>query len=494
MQKPKLLVIDDDRTLRHFVRRCFEDIEIEVIEAESASDGIEAVRQHQPDTVLLDIVLPRMSGLEVFQHLKSYDSKLPVIFITADDDAETAIEAMMLGGYDYVVKPLVVDQLRELVGRAIETRRMMQVPVEIPADDNTGSAERLVGRSPRMLDVYKAIGRAAPQDVTVLIRGESGTGKELVARAIYQHSPRRDGPFLAVNCAALPDTLLESELFGHEKGAFTGADRRRIGKFEQCSGGTLFLDEIGDMSPLVQSKVLRLLQEQKFERVGGNETIETDVRIIAATHRNLEKMTRESEFREDLYYRLNGFTISIPPLRERGEDIAMLVEHFLNRLSHELNRPRVEGVAPSAVAVLQNYRWPGNVRELQSVVRQALLNATGPVIVPEFLPSEVKGEQRSQPTPAPSVGAPQPVAEAPSPGVPPSDLAPFVEKGLAAESRDLYAETLERMERYLITRVLKETGGNQSKAAEILGITRGKVHNRIQAFGISMEQDVSIES
>ena len=332
-----------------------------------------------------------------------------------------------------------------------------------------------------MVEVYKAIARVAPQDISVLIRGESGTGKELVARAIYHHSARRDGPFLAVNCAAMSETLLDSELFGHEKGSFTGADRRRIGKFEQCHGGTIFLDEVGDMSPLVQSKVLRLLQEQQFERVGGNETIATDVRIISATNRDLEAMGNEGKFRSDLYYRLHGFTIELPPLRERGDDILLLLENFLTRLPPELGKTHVEGIAPDAVSLLMNYPWPGNVREMLSVVRQALLNATGPVIVPDFLPDAVRtGFVRATPSPSNNH----------RPG---SDLQPFVEERIRAGSTNLYAESLEAMERYLISRVLQETAGNQSKAAKILGITRGKIRDRVAAFNVMLNRVVSID-
>src|SRR4029077_16242341 len=275
-------------------------------------------------------------------------------------------------------KPLDLARIRDLVRQAMEIRRLMSIPVDMPGIHGlraNGAAadhsDTLVGNSAQMQEVYKAIGRVAPQDVTVLIRGESGTGKELIARAIYQHSQRSRAPFLAVDCAALPDSLLESELFGHEKGSFTGADRQRIGKFEQCSGGTIFLDEVGDMSPLVQGKLLRLLQEQRFERVGGNQTIETDVRIIAATHRDLEAMSNAGTFRADLYYRLNGFTIAIPPLRERGDDIVLLLERFFNQFARQLKKD-VQGIAPDALKLLHDYPWPGNVREMQSAVRLAL--------------------------------------------------------------------------------------------------------------------------
>jgi two-component system nitrogen regulation response regulator GlnG len=327
--------------------------------------------------------------------------------------------------------------------------------------------------------VFKSVGRVARQNVTVLVRGESGTGKELVARALYQHSDRRDGPFMAVNCAALPDTLLESELFGHEKGSFTGADRRRIGKFEQCNGGTLFLDEVGDMSPLVQGKVLRLLQEQRFERVGGNETIQTTVRLIAATNQNLETMVEDGDFRADLLYRLNGVTIFLPPLRERAEDIPLLLQYFLTSASRELSKPEIEGFSEEALKLLSDYEWPGNVRELQSVVRQSVFKAIGPVIVPEFLPPEVHGER--------------PVRTSSDDGHPDIDLKGFIEQRLRGGTTDLYAEAMEVMERFLFTRVLRETAGNQSRAAEILGITRGKVRDRIAAFNISVDTNVSID-
>jgi two-component system nitrogen regulation response regulator GlnG len=339
----------------------------------------------------------------------------------------------------------------------------------------------LVGRSPQILEVYKAIGRVASQDVTVLIRGDSGTGKELIARAIYQHSQRARAPFLAVNCAALPDSLLESELFGHEKGSFTGADRQRIGKFEQCSGGTIFLDEVGDMSPLVQGKLLRLLQEQRFERVGGNQTIQTDVRIIAATHRDLEAMSNEGLFRSDLYYRLNGFTITVPPLRERGDDIVLLLERIFGVYSRQLGKD-VQGIAPDALKLLIEYPWPGNVREMQSAVRRALLQTTGPVLLADSLPDEIRTKFKRpvngfSANPTSSMGT----------------LERLIDDRLQAKTNDLYAETLAAMETCLLTRVLKLTGGNQSQAARILGITRGSLRNKIHALNIHIESVVLLD-
>jgi two-component system nitrogen regulation response regulator GlnG len=388
---------------------------------------------------------------------------------------------MKLGAFDFLLKPLDVEKVRHVVEQALEIRRLTATPVEVPELSAPAKSDQaLIGRSPQMLEVYKAIGRVAPQTVTVLIRGESGTGKELIARAIYQHSLRKGKPFLAVNCAALPDALLESELFGHEKGSFTGADHRRIGKFEQCNGGTIFLDEVGDMAPLVQAKLLRLLQEQRFERVGGNETIQTDVRIITATNRNLETMTEAGTFRPDLYYRLNGFAIKLPPLRERGDDLLLLIEAFLFRFSRELNKP-LQRVSPDALKILLEHNWPGNIRELQSVIRKALLNLTGPVLVPDFLPEEVREPRRDSFDGSSGGGAD--FAE--------RDLGRFLDGRLAANSEDIYAEAIEFMNRYVVTRVLKTAGGNQSRAAKMLGITRGSLRSKTQTLGLKIDQVVS---
>lgn len=483
---PKILIVDDDRTVLHMVQKSLHD-GIEVLTARSAEEALSMVASAHPDVVLLDIMLPGQSGLEIFKQIQALDRRLPVIFITAEANSETTIAAMQLGAYDYVAKPLDLPHLKSLVAKALETRRLMNVPVAFHITDAASSeGDLFVGNSPRMLEVFKSIGRVAGQNVTVLVRGESGTGKELVARALYQHSGRRDQPFMAVNCAALPDTLLESELFGHEKGAFTGADRRRIGKFEQCSGGTLFLDEVGDMAPLVQGKVLRVIQEQRFERVGGNETIQTNVRLIAATNRDLESMVEKGEFRADLLYRLNGVTILLPPLRNRADDVPLLLKHFLNRASRDLNKSEIEGISPEALDLLVRYDWPGNIRELQNIVRQTVLQTTGPVIVPEFLPIELRNGP-----PAPAAHAV--VETAPTHGLPASDLRLFIESQLQAGSTDLYAKTVEMMERFLFTRVLQASDGNQSRAAEILGITRGKVRDRIAAFNIQLDKNVTID-
>lgn len=478
-----VLVIDDDRSVCELIRQGLSKANLATISAMTATDGLEKLQIEKPDVVLLDVMLPGTSGLDVFQQIQNIDRKLPIIFITSGSDSATAIKAMQLGGFDYVTKPLDLPSLADLVEQAIDTRRMMKTEVALSTHETSApDAETFVGRSAPMLEVFKSIGRVAAQSVPVLIRGESGTGKELVARAIYQNSDRANECFMAVNCAALPDALLESELFGHEKGAFTGADKQRIGKFEACNGGTIFLDEIGDMSPLVQSKMLRLLQQQEFERVGGNQTIKTNVRIIAATNLDLDQMVEDGEFREDLFYRLNGLTINLPPLRDRAGDVAHLLEHYLSIWAKQMNRTDIEGISPEALTLLQQYGWPGNVRELQSVVRQSVLNATGPVIVPSFLPDEVTGTR-----------ATSSADSDPQNNGMPSDLAPFIDQQLNAGTDDLYAETLEQMELYLITRVLEFTEGNQSRAAEILGITRGKIRNRVKQFGISLDKKVSVE-
>src|SRR5262245_60870175 len=335
-----VLLIDDDPVLiSEQVRQAFPAPAHRVVVATTGAEGVAQAAAAPPDVVLLDLRLPDQSGLEVYQQIRRIDARIPVIFVTLAKSADAAIEAMKQGAYDYLFKPLDLHQLKRVVGEAAEVARRMRAPAVLAESAADADAEgAIVGSCPAMREVYKAVGRVAAQDVPVLITGESGTGKELVARAIYQHGPRAKAAFLALNCAAIPEQLLESELFGHEKGAFTGADRRRIGKFEQCHGGTLFLDEVGDMPLALQAKMLRLLQEQQFERVGGNETVRTDVRLIAATHRDLKAWSDEGRFRPDLYYRLGVFAIHLPPLRERGEDLPVLAQHYLRRFSRELGR------------------------------------------------------------------------------------------------------------------------------------------------------------
>ena len=342
---------------------------------------------------MLDIRLGDRSGLDVFHDLRRLDPKSLIIFITGHGTTDTAIEAMKLGATIIWSSRLDADQLQQVVDQAFAISRLMHVPTILEEGDRPeDKPDRLIGSGTAMQAVCKQIGRVAPQDVNVLILGESGTGKELVARAIYHHSRRNQGPFLAINCAAIPEPLLESELFGHERGAFTGADRRRIGKFEQCHGGTLFLDEIGDMSPGTQAKILRLLQDGRFERLGGSEPISADVRIIAATNQNLDALIEQGKFRKDLYYRLRGVTIHLPPLRERAEDIAELAHYFLFRFNRQLGTA-VQSISPEALDMLEKYDWPGNVRELQSVIREALIVSAGLTILPDFLPIELQQEK-----------------------------------------------------------------------------------------------------
>jgi two-component system nitrogen regulation response regulator GlnG len=474
-----LLVIDDDRTVLLLVKKAFKESDVEIHTASTAPEGMQLLREHKPDVLLLDIMLPDITGIELAHEIRQIDTRLPLIFITAMNDSDTAIEAMKMGAYDYLLKPLDVRQIRLLVERALETRRLMNSPVRLQESEaDSEESDVLVGRSPKMLEVYKQIGRVAAQDVTVLIRGESGSGKELIARALYQHSHRNRSCFMAVNCAALTDTLLESELFGHEKGAFTGADRRHIGRFEQCNGGTIFLDEVGDMSPATQSKVLRLLQEQKFERVGGHETISVDVRLISATNRDLDQMIEDNEFRLDLFHRLNGFEIQLPPLREREGDLKLLLDHFLKRFNVQLGK-NITSISPEALQLMETYSWPGNIREMQGAVRRSMLMATGPTIVPELLPKEIVDN-------IPQMAGVGRVRDD-SMGV---DLAGFVDERLSADSDNLYQESLHLLERYLLTRVLRETQGNQSKAARRLGITRGSLRNKMRDLGIQVGQVV----
>jgi DNA-binding NtrC family response regulator len=473
-----LLLIDDDPILvAEQVRQAFSPRHRVEVAATGAA-GLECVSAGPPDVILLDLRLPDKSGLEVYQRIREIDARIPVIFVTMAKTADTAIEAMKEGAYDYLFKPLDLHQLRRVVGEALEVARLMREPAVVaetaPDPDVDGA---IVGSCPAMREVYKAIGRVAGQNVPVLITGESGTGKELVARAIYQHGPRAKSPFLALNCAAIPENLLESELFGHEKGAFTGADRRRIGKFEQCHGGTLFLDEIGDMPLPLQAKILRLIHEQSFERVGGNETVQTDVRLIAATHRDLKAWSTEERFRPDLYHRLSVFTINLPPLRERDDDLEMLVQHYLRRFNRELGR-EIREVTPESLQRLRTYSWPGNIRELQSVLKQALLQASGAVLLPTFLP-ELSG------------GASQTLTDAAA--VPDLGLEAFVRQRLGPDAGDLYAETHRELDKFLLAEVLAFTDGNQHQAARLLGIARQTLRFKLRDLGLhvthSLESD-----
>lgn len=474
----KLLIIDDEPAVLFSLEQILVAEGYQVRTAETGRAGLELARQQPPDVVLTDIRLPDLSGLDVHDQIRDLDSRIPVILMTAYVTTETAIEAMKRGGFEYLLKPLDLNQLKDVVRRAFELSRLSRIPAVLDAvetgDEDT--SDRVVGRSQSMLEIYKAIGRMAPQDVTVLLLGESGTGKELVARALYQHSRRNRSPFIPINCAAIPESLLESELFGHERGAFTGADRKRIGKFEQARGGTIFLDEIGDMTPATQAKVLRLLQEQQFERVGGNETITTDVRVIAATNKNLEEMVAQGKFRQDLFYRLNGFTLHLPPLRARKDDLQLLIDHFSRRACKDMNH-RPVSIAADAHQLLLDYPWPGNVRELQSTVKFAIVHSNNDVITVESLPESLRPRKTGSGDDAATGQA--------------SDLLVQIRRKLQNREPELYQSVHAEVDRILLTEVLKECRGNQVEASEVLGISRNTLRSRLRMLGLSLEKTLS---
>jgi len=463
-----LLVIDDEASICKAFERAFTSDKISVLTARDGAEGEQKFIESKPDVVIIDLSLPDTSGLELFKRLRVFDARVPFIFITGHGTVESAIEATKLGAYDYLFKPLELDEIRTLLSKAFKLSRMIRVqPVlaETEVEDHFASAA-IVGRCNAMKEVYKAIGRVASQNLTVLLLGESGTGKEVVAQAIYHHSARSGTAFQAINCAAIPDALLESEIFGHEKGAFTDAHRQRIGKLEQADGGTLFLDEVGDMSPMTQAKLLRVLQDQSFERVGGNTPIKVDVRIIAATNHDLKQLVSEGLFRTDLYFRLSVVTIRLPPLREREDDLRVLAEYFLRKYGSEFGKD-IRSIAPETLELLTQYQWPGNVRELESVMKQSLLTARGNILLPDFLPTLGDGggvqSQSNQP---------EFLSER------------FVAERLESGTDNLYAEAMAIAERQLIRQVLAHTGGNQLKAATLLGISRVTLRSKLKLLRI----------
>jgi len=470
---PALLIVDDDPEVLYSMERSLRNASLSILAASTARAGIALVRERRPDAVVLDVRLPDMSGLDAVASIREIDPLLPIVVITAFATTDTAIEAIKRGAFEYLLKPVELEQLRDVVAQALEISRLRHVPAvfeETPCQEK--KVDRIVGRSAAMQAVYKAIGRVAPLDVTVLLLGESGTGKELVARALYHHSTRNRGPFLALNCAAIPESLLESELFGHERGAFTGADRRRIGKFEQAHQGTLLLDEIGDLSPPTQAKLLRLLQERQFDRLGGNETIEADVRLIAATNQNLEAAVAAGLFRQDLYYRLKGYTIELPPLRERAEDLPLLVEHFVTRFSKEFGK-FVRDIAPSALEILTRHTWPGNVRELENVVRHALIHATGDTLTPDLLPRELLGGEPGAVTAAANLEVGQRLREL-----------------LGAGEPDIYRRLCLEVDRVILDIALQHTRGNQVLASQLLGMSRNTLRAKLRTLGLTLQKQL----
>lgn len=470
---PKLLIVDDEpNVLYSFEKGLRKNIaNLDVWTAETGTEAIRRAESQRPDAVVLDVRLPDRSGLDVFEQLRDLHPQLPVIFVTAHSTTDTAIEAMKCGAFEYILKPVDIDYLCDLVAKALELSRLQQVPALFNETDVDLSGDRIVGQSPAMQKVYKLIGRVAQEDVTVLILGQSGTGKELVARAIYHHSRRKHKPFLAINCAALPETLLESELFGHERGAFTGADKLRIGKFEQAHGGTLFLDELGDMSIATQAKVLRVLQDGRFERVGGNQTIQTDVRVIAATNQDLEARIESGEFRSDLLYRLNGFTIHLPTLRERMSDLPLLVGHLLKQSNQKLNK-QVTTLAPEAMRLMQAHDWPGNVRELASVIDYAVVHTIGQVMTPQCLPFACRDTEKL-----------------PDPWDPSSTefaaVARYVRRLLQSGQADVYRRLMEEVDRVTLQEVLQHVEGNQVHASQRLGMSRTTLRAKLASIQAS---------
>ncbi len=474
-----ILIVDDDAQLRQSFEKILTTEGHTVKTASSGEAAISLVQAAVPDLVIMDVRMPGMSGLEAFRAIHEIEPKLPVIIMTAFGTTETAIEATKLGAFEYVLKPFEdIQDILALIGQALEAGRFMRSRVELDVAPDTAAADAIIGRSKPMQEVYKAIGRVAPTDATVLIRGDSGTGKELVARAIYQHSLRSAKPFLIINCVAIPETLLESELFGYEKGAFTGAVNRRVGKFEQAHGGTVFLDEIGDMPFSIQAKILRLLQERSIERLGGREPIPVDVRIIAATNRDLEAALAQGRFREDLYYRLKVVTLWLPPLKERSQDITLLAEFFLARFAKEMAMGN-PGTTAEAKLLLQNYQWPGNVRELANAMQKALIFSRGYPIHPEDISRAIGGESLAKE--AGDQQADEIVRQ-------------WVRQALAAgDGKDVFETCMDHFASLIISEALDLTGGNRSRAAKILGISRPTLLSKIDKYRLKMETLVKLE-
>ena len=476
-----VLVIDDDEKICWAFEQFLTDEGHRPIVANNAEEGLRKIQSDTPDIILLDVRLPGMNGLEALKQIKVLQPEAIVIVMTAYDSVEMTIQAMQLHAFDFIPKPIDLDQVKAIIDRVsqmqVERNKMpptelSSVELELPAQPQE---HRLVGKSPQMQEIYKLIGMMANNTVTVLIEGESGTGKELIARSIHSNSVRKDKPFVPVNCGALPDDLLESELFGYEAGAFTGANAKgKPGRFEIADGGTLFLDEVSNMSPVLQVKLQRALQEQEIERLGGTRPLKVDVRIIAATNQDLAEAVRLGRFREDLYYRFNLLSINLPPLRERSADITLLVNHFLQTASVELGQT-IRGVSPRCLALLQQYDWPGNVRELENAVKSAAVLSRTDVLLPEHLPTEIlnyKGRQQS------SQSRLEVALE--------SVLKETVKDAVTRAHEALYDEIIDAVDRTLIKNLLEEVQDNQTKSAKVLGISRTTLLQKIKKLEIEM--------
>ena len=477
MKSPdKILLVDDDAGITDTLSRVLTDEGYAVTVETRGDAGLARAAAEVFQVVVTDLKLPGVSGLELVRQLHTLRPRLPIILITAFGSTQTAIEATKFGAYDYLLKPFEIAPMLELIARACASNRLMSEPVAI--GDTGGTRDAIVGRSPAMQAIYKEIGRIAAKPVSVLIRGETGTGKELIARAIYQHSDRAQAPFVAINCAAIPETLLESELFGHERGAFTGAQTQRIGRFEQANRGTLFLDEIGDMSPGTQVKLLRVLQEKSLQRLGGQEAIPVDVRVLAATHQDLEAAIRQKQFREDLYYRLNVVSLVLPAVRQRREDIPDLVRYFLGKYGAELGNGS-PSIQPAALDYLVAHGWPGNVRELENVVRKALLLAQGYTINEDHVRTAIQPGK----TPA---------------GESPAALGAWISARLAAaqrgETSEVHAELLAATEREIFRHAIALAEGNQAKAARWLGVSRITMKAKLVQFGLHPRTESAAEA
>jgi two-component system response regulator HydG len=446
-----ILVVDDEQVHRYMLCSMFREWGWKCVEADDGRTAVEAVSKAAFDAVLMDVRMAKMDGMEAFARIHALQPALPVVIMTAYSSVDDAVEAMKHGAHDYLTKPLDFDRLRLTLTRALDHHQVEEKRRQVKGKENTEPvlSSSIIGNSPPMQELLEMISYVAATEATVLITGESGTGKELVAAELHKNSDRHDGPFVKVNCAALAETLLESELFGHEKGAFTGADRRREGKFVQADGGTLFLDEIGETTQAMQVKLLRVLQEHELQRVGGEETIKVDVRILAATNRDLAAEVKAGNFREDLYYRLNVVTLFVPPLRERKGDIPLLVAHFVRKFA-EKNRRTVEAVTPRCMELLVQYGWPGNVRELENAIERGVILMRGDQLSEKSLPLPIQKQEEKEP-----------------------------------ENNAGPVSSLQEAERLLILQTLEETGGNKSEAARRLGITRKTLQNKLQRYDVA---------
>jgi len=470
-----ILVIDDDDQLRISFCKLLKEENYLVLSAASGEAGVEIVNQDKLDLVILDMRLPGINGMETFKQIKKIDSKLPVIIVTAYGTTQIAIEATKMGAYDYVLKPFDVPDMLNLIVQAIEAGYFMRSPVKVDAPPDQDAGDVIIGQSKLMQDVYKSIGRVSQTDATVLILGESGTGKELVARAIYQHGIRADKAFLIINCVAIPENLLESELFGYEKGAFTGATQRHIGKIEQADGGTVFLDEIGDMPLNIQAKILRLLQEKSIERIGGEETIPVDVRIVAATNKKLEQAIKDKKFREDLYFRLKVVTIELPALRDRQEDIHSLISYFMTKFSNELKIDN-PGIQKEALKQLNTYDWPGNIRELLNLIQKVLIFNRGAPVSTADLEQVINKKEKIKTTEKIRL----------------NDIRQWVKQLLSKSSENYrFDDFIDIVSSIVVAEALKITNGNRSQAAKLLSLSRPTLHAKIDKYNIKLKTEIS---